>query len=157
MSVNTRAGMALVGLLVALIVLLLAVFAFYSYVNMRSVHGKREVTLERLQILQDALQRYLVDCGGTLPTQKQGLPALLKKPETRPIPRGWRGPYVLDPAVLRDGWGRPFKYYCPGGGLRDDPQRLRPYDLASYGQDGAEGGEGLDRDLCSWDRTTLLP
>jgi general secretion pathway protein G len=110
-----------------------------------------------MSLIESALEKYCVDCGGMLPTEKQGLAALTETPMKGPIPRGWRGPYVQDEEVLKDGWGRPFKYVCPGGPVEANSSIMRPYDLASYGRDGCEGGQGLDRDISSWDRATMVP
>lgn len=41
----------------------------------------------------------------------------------------------------KDGWERPYVYRVPG--LRG------PYDIVSLGEDGKEGGEGLNADLWS--------
>jgi general secretion pathway protein G len=40
-----------------------------------------------------------------------------------------------------DGWERPFHYVVPGA--------RGPFDIVSWGEDGKEGGEGLDADLWS--------
>jgi general secretion pathway protein G len=157
MGASNRAGMGVAELFGVLAVVVAIAFAFYYYVDNRAAEGKRTLTIRRMQVLEDALARYMVDCGGDLPSQKQGLKALLQKPDQTPVPRGWHGPYVKTPAVLRDGWGRPFRYYCRGGADPGDPTRFRPYDLASYGRDGQEGGKALDRDVRSWDRATMAP
>ena len=157
MGASNRAGMGVAELFGVLAVVVAIAFAFYYYVDNRAAEGKRTLTIRRMQVLEDAVARYMIDCGGALPTPKQGLRALLERPDRAPVPRGWNGPYVKGPAVLRDGWGRPFRYYRPGGSDPGDPARLRPYDLASYGRDGQEGGEALARDIHSWDRATMAP
>lgn len=158
MRPTRRAGMGLVEFLGILVVLVAVAFAFYCYVDNRAAEGRRAQTIARMTAVQEALEKYLLDAGGALPTQKQGLVALVRKPEIEPIPRDWHGPYVKDEAELRDGWGRPLKYFRPGGALDPkEPGRLRPFDLASYGRDGQEGGRGLDRDLHSWERSTMVP
>jgi general secretion pathway protein G len=154
---SERAGMGAVQLLATLVVMLVAAFGFYYYVNSRAETGKRVVTVKRLTLLEEALAEYAVDCAGALPTARQGLGALLRKPETGHCPQGWHGPYLQDPETVRDGWGRPFIYLCPGRPMASGSSIMRPYDLASYGRDGRESGKGLDRDICDWDRSTLLP
>ncbi len=157
MEPSARAGLGTSSLFVVTAAAIAAAFVFYLYVEARTAQSKRVLTIERMAAIQDALDKYLIDCGGALPTQRQGLNALIERPATRPAPRGWNGPYLDDPAKLRDGWGRSIKYFCPGGTSPDDPGRRRPYDLASFGRDGQEGGKGLDRDILSWERDTMVP
>lgn len=157
MRPGARAGMGTSSLFVVMAAAVALAFAFYLYVEARTAHGKRALTIQRIVAIQEALDKYLIDCGGALPTQKQGLEALLAQPQQPPVPRGWHGPYLHDPAKIEDGWGRSIKYYCPGGAASDGDSRRRPYDLASFGRDGQEGGKALDRDILSWDRATMVP
>ena len=156
MERNQRAGMAGTQFLGAVGVILLAAFAFYYYANNYAEQSKRALTIRRLAALELALQKYCVDCGGRLPTAQQGLAALVSPPARQPIPSGWNGPYLTDPQAVRDGWGLPFKYVCPGQPVAVGSSISRPFDLASYGRDGAEGGKGLDRDVCNWDRSSMV-
>jgi general secretion pathway protein G len=156
-SYAPRRGMALTELLAAMVILCLAVLGAYHYVNQRAALAKRTASIERMQLIGEALARFSLDTGGNLPTQRQGLGALIQQPVLSPVPHAWRGPYVSSPAILQDGWGRPFQYFCAGGLIEVGSAIRRPYDLASYGRDGVEGGKGLDRDILSWDRTTMIP
>ena len=149
--------MGAVQLLGALVAVLIAAFSFYYYANAHTETAKRALTIHRITAIQEALDKYCVDCGGQLPTAKQGLGVLLTKPTRRPIPSEWAGPYLNDDAALQDGWNRPLKYVCPGSPLAPGSSIMAPYDLASYGRDGAEGGKGLDRDIRSRDRSTMMP
>ena len=153
---NTRRGMGAGELLIALAIAAVVAFGFYHYVNAKAETDKRALTIRRVLEIETALQKYCADCAGALPTEKQTLSALCDEPTERPVPKGWAGPYVKDPNVLKDGWGRALKYVCPG---RPYPQStiLQAYDLSSYGRDGCEGGKGLDRDICNWDRETMAP
>ena len=55
---------------------------------------------------------------------------------------GWDGPYVKGgSAALLDPWRRPY-IYSYGGGNGD-----YPFDIGSYGQDGAPGGQAGDADI----------
>jgi hypothetical protein len=57
---------------------------------------------------------------------------------------------VWDPASLKatDPWAKPWRYSRPGV--------LADYDLATFGADAAEGGEGLDADITSWAEASLI-
>ncbi len=156
MAQDTARRMTPGELLIAFLFALALAFGFFYWTNSRSEMAKRQITIRRMLEIETALQKYSIDCGGILPTTKQGLEALWTRPTQPPIPIGWRGGYISDPKVLEDGWGRKFKYFCPGKPYPGSKIK-RPYDLASYGRDGREGGEGLDRDICNWDRKTLAP
>lgn len=55
---------------------------------------------------------------------------------------GWDGPYIKGGSrALLDPWKRPYIYQY-GGGSGD-----YPFDIGSYGQDGAPGGQGADADI----------
>ena len=55
----------------------------------------------------------------------------------------WRGPYIQKPRFA-DPWKNAYVYSSPGA--RSD----QPYEIASYGKDGQEGGEGDNADIQSW-------
>ena len=93
--------------------------------------------------LASALDDYEADIG-RFPTTEQGLHALLEKPSREPVPANWQGPYLKKKRLL-DPWGNSYIYKCPGKFNKS------AYDLSSYGADGKEGGEGIDRDLNSWE------
>jgi general secretion pathway protein G len=111
----------------------------------------RALTVKRVQMICEALDKYGADNGGAFPTAGQGLAALLTKPTKPPLPVNWKGPYLKEAATVRDGWGQKFYYVAPGAG---DPPR--PYDLWSLGADGREGGTGPTADVESWNRTTWV-
>ena len=53
----------------------------------------------------------------------------------------WNGPYITKP-VPKDPWGNDYIFKVPGtNGL--------PFEILSYGKDGSEGGEGLEKDISS--------
>ncbi|MEA3403191.1 MAG: type II secretion system major pseudopilin GspG [Armatimonadota bacterium] len=110
----------------------------------------RELTIQRMETVVDALEKYAIDNGGVFPTTDQGLSALVERPTAKPLPRRWEGPYAESEDVLIDAWGVPLHYVSPGG----DGRR---YDLWSNGADQAEGGEGPDADVQSWRRASMIP
>lgn len=156
MRYSKRRGMTPAELLVALLAVVALSFLFYHWVNIRAESEKRNVTIERMLEIETALQKYCADCAGALPTEKQTLSALHARPTVGSVPRGWAGPYVSSPDTINDAWGRRFKYFCPGKSY-EESTIPRAFDLASYGRDGREGGKGLDRDICNWDRKTMSP
>lgn len=100
---------------------------------------KAEITIANLET---ALKTYYLD-NGFFPTTDQGLEALVREPDTEPIPGRWREDGYLEKGkVPQDPWGHDFIYLSPG--LHGD------FDLISYGADGMEGGEGRNADIQSW-------
>lgn len=123
--------MVIIGLLAALIV-----------PNVMSRVDDAKVTAARSDIsnLANALKMYRLD-NGRFPSTEQGLQALVKKPETAPLPKNWKTGGYLD-ALPRDPWGNAYNYLQPGvhGEI----------DVFTLGADGAPGGEGLDADIGNW-------
>lgn len=134
-------GFTFIEILVAMMILLVLVgaagFTYVRYVSRARVVGAKN----QVETFSIALNAYYLDCG-RYPTTEQGLKALWEKPVLEPVPSQWSGPY-LNKEVPRDPWGREYEYRAPGpGGL--------PFAVRSLGADGAEGGEGNDRDVESW-------
>jgi general secretion pathway protein G len=110
----------------------------------------RKITIDRVQSVMDALDRYAIDSGGVFPTTDEGLTALVERPDGSGVNARWNGPYVEDREVFVDAWGAPLHYVSPVNG--DEA-----YHLWSSGADRAEGGEGADADIKSWHRSTMVP
>ncbi len=73
-----------------------------------------------------------------LPSNEQGLSALVMKPSSEPIPRRWRQLYEKQPV---DPWGNPYQYRYPG---KRNPQS---FDVYSWGPDRKESED----DLGNWE------
>jgi general secretion pathway protein G len=90
--------------------------------------------------LSTALDTFRLDMG-RYPSTQEGLQALMQPPSgaTR-----WDGPYLSKSVMPMDPWDNAYQYRAPGGGGR-------PYDLFSFGADGAPGGDGDGRDISNWE------
>ena len=86
-----------------------------------------------------ALDTFRLDVG-RYPNNQEGLSALLQRPSG--VDR-WDGPY-LKTNIPPDPWSRPYNYRSPGEGGQ-------PYLIWTYGADGAQGGDGPNRDISSSD------
>ncbi len=148
----SRAGIAAWEILALLAILAAVVVGGRLLIWGDSGDQARVMTVQHVQLVCEALDKYGADNGGAFPRASQGLAALVAEPTTGSKPVNWNGPYLRDPAVLQDAWGREFHYVAPGGG---DPRRA--YEVWSLGADGREGGTGANADVLSWDRTTWLP
>jgi general secretion pathway protein G len=80
--------------------------------------------------ITSSLKMYKIN-NGNYPTQQQGLKALVEKPSTAPVPRGWT---KLMEAVPLDPWQNEYGYLFPG---RKDPTE---FEIISKGKDGQDGG-----------------
>jgi general secretion pathway protein G len=100
--------------------------------------AKQATAKSQIEVYGLALEAYYMDCR-SYPDQSEGLIALWQKPAS--APQSWNGPY-LNKSVASDPWGRAYLYRVPG------PNGL-PFQIVSLGADGAEGGEGKNRDVKS--------
>ena len=96
-----------------------------------------------IKTLESALKFFRLD-NGFYPSTEQGLKALVEKPTTGKEPKNWReGGYLEKDRVPLDPWSNEYVYLSPGVHNRD-------FDIASFGRDEAEGGEGPDKDITNW-------
>ena len=101
--------------------------------------AKLKATKAQIELLGTALDTLRLDAG-RYPTTQEGLEALRTRPSGLDK---WDGPYLKKEVPL-DPWGRPYVYRSPS--------EHGPYDLLSYGADGAPGGEADNADITSWER-----
>ena len=131
-----------------------------SKLMVRAADHDRSITIQRMRLVEQALDRYAIDNGGAVPTTRQKLKSLWIRPTDGPLPLNWHGPYLPSEDLLRDGWGRPFQYVAPGG-FEPTPRGVKPlsrtYDLWSLGADGREGGTGANASIRSWEAQSMVP
>lgn len=103
--------------------------------------GESKTKTARLQIeeLASALDMYKLDVG-RYPSTDEGLNALVEAPSSARI---WNGPYLRKKKMPLDPWNNPYHYAAPG--------QHGKFDVYSLGADNAEGGEGEDQDIASWE------
>jgi len=135
-------GFTLIELMVVIVIL--GILAAIIAPRIIGRTDEARVTKAKVQIknFETALKLYKLD-NGIYPTTEQGLEALVKKPAIGVIPKNWRsGGYLEKKSIPADPWGNPFLYVSPG--VAGD------VDIISYGADGVRGGEGINKDLESW-------
>ncbi|MDA3874079.1 MAG: type II secretion system major pseudopilin GspG [Kiritimatiellae bacterium] len=133
-------GFSLIEVLVALVII--AIMGSVVALNLVGTTDEAKITSTRAEIdtLASALTLYQSQ-QGTLPTQQQGLEALVRAPTSSPTPPRYpQGGYLTSREVPTDAWGRPYIYLTPG-------RENEPFELISYGADGLEGGTGPHADL----------
>jgi general secretion pathway protein G len=139
---DKQAGFTFIEIMVAMMILgILIGTAAFTYIRYVS-KAKVVAAMNQAQSFSIALNSYFLDCG-RYPTTEQGLQALWEKPILEPVPKGWDGPY-LNKKIPVDPWDKEYEYKVPG------PHGL-PFGIRSFGADRMEGGEGKDKDLCSWE------
>ncbi|WP_413665075.1 type II secretion system major pseudopilin GspG [Microbulbifer sp. CNSA002] len=138
MKFKVQLGFTMMELLIVLVIVgLLAALvgpSLYKRVN----PAKASVARAQIQNFTGALDAYFVDVG-EFPSDAESLEALRVKPAGA---EGWQGPYLKKEVPL-DPWSRPYVYKSPG--------RNGGYEIVSYGRDGAQGGEGDNADINSWE------
>ena len=132
-----RKGFTLIELLVVMVILAMLAAIVGPKLFTKVGKGKQSAAKTQIEMLGQALDSYRLDTG-RYPTTSQGLKAL----EENPGDQGWDGPY-LKKALPVDPWKNPYQYQSPG--------THSEYDLFSYGADGAQGGEGENQDVNSWE------
>lgn len=135
---NNERGFTLLELLVVLAIL--GVLAGLAAPRVLAYLGdaKSDAAAVQLERLASTLDLYRLDTG-RYPTSQEGLAALVERPADT---ERWNGPYLKKSEMLRDPWGKIFKYRSPG--------EHADIDLFSLGADGKEGGEDENQDVVSW-------
>ena len=131
------AGVTLIEMMVVLVII--AIIAALIVPNVIGRPDEARVTVAKTDIrtLATALELYQLDAR-VYPTTEQGLDALVHRPVLAPVPDRWaEGGYLGN--LPEDPWGNPYIYVSPG--------QTAPFDLTSYGADGAPGGTGINADL----------
>jgi general secretion pathway protein G len=118
-------GFSLVELMVVIVII--GLLATIVIINVMPAADRAATTKARADIatLEQAIDIYKLD-HLTYPPAAEGLQALVAGRYIRRLPN--------------DPWGNPYRYTVPG---RDG----RPFQLASWGADGREGGSGQDADI----------
>lgn len=139
-ALKRNRGFTLIEVMVVVVILgILAAFIVPKIIG-RPDEAKVAKVKSDVQALQTAMDLYRLD-NGRYPTTEQGLRALVEKPNSDPIPTGWRtGGYIQK--LNDDPWGRPYLYANPG--------EHGEIDIFSYGAEGKPGGEGISATIGNW-------
>jgi general secretion pathway protein G len=136
-----RSGFTLIEIMVVIVILgLLAALVVPKLIG-RTEEAKKTQAQVQIRNIEQALGLFKLD-NGFYPATDQGIEALIKIPDVGRIPKNYRKDGYLD-RLPKDPWGNPYVYVSPGTN--------RDYEISSYGADGAQGGEGEDGDINSWD------
>jgi general secretion pathway protein G len=141
---SNRRGFTLIELMIVIVIIGILATLLIPRIMERPEEARRVKAKMDITAIESALKLYKIDTG-VYPTTEQGLAALIKKPETAPVPMKWReGGYLEGNAVPTDPWNNPYYYVSPTPEGKD-------YEIVSYGHDGLPGGTGKDADISSKD------
>lgn len=135
---RSRSGFTLVELLVVLAILGLIAGLVGPRVLNQLGGAKSKTVAVQIRDFEQAVDLFRLDVG-RLPTNQEGLDALVTRPATA---NGWNGPYLRGNRLPDDPWGNPYRYAAPG--------RQGEVDIYTLGADNAPGGTGENADIGNW-------
>ncbi len=130
----------LIELMVVLLILAMLATVIVPRVVDKAEKARRQKALSDISAMELLLDHFYLDMG-RYPSEEEGLRVLYFAPEEDD--EKWAGPYSKKP-ISKDPWDHPYYYWCPGA------HTTEAYEIASFGKDGEEGGEGDDADIVSW-------
>ena len=143
-SCGNGKGFTLIELMIVIVIIGILATLLIPRIMERPEEARRVKAKMDIKAIESALKLYKID-SGSYPTTDQGLIALIKKPDTPPVPSKWRdGGYLEGTDVPKDPWGNPYYYVSPTEDGKD-------YEVISYGADGQPGGTGKNADISSSD------
>jgi len=131
---DRQKGFTLIELLIVIVILGLLVGLVGPRMFGKVGMAKQKTAKAQIELLSTAIDTFRLDMGR--------FPKDLSELVSKVDDKRWEGPY-LPKQIPKDPWDSPYEYKCPGEEGRD-------YDIISYGADGTSGGEGENRDVCSW-------
>jgi general secretion pathway protein G len=130
-------GMTLIEILVVLVLIGIVLGIVGGNFIGRGEKAKADAAKIEIGQIGQALDLYKLEIG-RYPSTQEGLQALIQAPAGA---SNWNGPYWKKSTIPKDPWGNEYKYASPG--------QNGPYDILSYGADGKEGGDGVNKDISS--------
>jgi len=134
---QNKTGFTLIEILVVMVMIAMLAALVGPRLFPKLGKGKQSAAKAQIELLGQGLDQFRLDVG-RYPTTQESLNVLVANANIEK----WDGPY-LKKGLPNDPWGHPYHYQCPGA--------HGEYDLLSYGRDGAQGGEGEDKDIGNWE------
>ena len=102
--------------------------------------AQAKIGKSKIVALSGPLDIYKLDTG-KYPTTQEGLKALIQAPGGA---SKWNGPYEKNEDNIKDAWNNELNYKSPG-------DANRAFEISSFGADGKDGGDGVNKDIKSWE------
>ncbi len=131
-------GMTLIEILVVLVLIGVVLGVVGGNFIGKGEKAKADAAKIEMGQIGQTLDLYKLETG-RYPSTQEGLQALISAPAGV---NNWNGPYWKKTTVPKDPWGNDYRYASPG-------QNNTPFEIASYGADGREGGDGANKDITS--------
>jgi general secretion pathway protein G len=132
-------GFTLIEIIIVIVIIGLIVAAAGNRIFGQGDKAKAGLAKSRIAEISAQLDLYKLETG-RYPSSTEGLKALLQAPSGV---ANWNGPYVKNADAVKDPWTNEMIYRSPGSDNR-------PFEIISLGADGKEGGEGVNKDITSW-------
>ena len=123
---NKQRGFTLIEIIVVMLIIGILAVAVGPQILGRVDDAKVVKVKQDMHAIESALNLYRLD-KSNYPSTDEGLAVL-------------KGKYL--PRVPKDPWGKEYLYLFPG--------QNGEFDLFTRGADGADGGEGANKDLGNW-------
>ncbi len=137
---NRNAGFTLLELLVVILIITILGMVVGVQLAGKPHEARVAAATAQLENFRMALKVYRMD-NQMLPSQRQGLQALVQPSPLDPQPRKFPTEGYLERRTLPlDPWGNDYVYLIPGS-------NGETYEVICYGRDGEPGGEGEDADI----------
>jgi len=137
-KLKNRRGLTLVEL--SVVVLILGAIIALVAINIKPGELKDQTASIKLKKDANTLQSYLSmyeDKFGKMPSEEQGLMALVEKPTSGDVPENYK-PIVKNKNEITDPWGTVYQLKYDSNG---------DYAIITLGKDKKEGGEGKNSDF----------
>ena len=128
-------GFTLVELLLVLVILALIAGLVLPGIIGKAESAKAKAASSQISRISMSVESYYLDTGNV----PSSLEELVNQPSGTD---GWNGPYIKN-SLLKDPWGKPYRYSSPG--------EHSDFDIESLGADGQRGGDGKNADITSWE------
>jgi len=139
-----NAGFTLMELLVVILIITILGTVVGVKLAGRTDEARHAAAVAQIENFRIALKLYRMDNGG-LPTQRQGLQALVEPSPLDPKPRKFPSEGYLDRRTLPlDPWDNDYVYLIPGS-------NGETYEIICYGHDAEPGGIDADADISTAD------
>ena len=135
---SRSSGMTLIEILVVLVLIGVVLGVVGGNFIGKGEKAKADAAKIEMGQIGQTLDLYKLETG-RYPSTQEGLQALISAPSGV---SNWNGPYWKKTTVPKDPWGNDYRYASPG-------QNNAPFEIASYGADGKEGGDGANKDITS--------